>query len=298
MDLRISIEGVDITDDVSVQDCVIDRSLSTIADNATIVCNDVEGRWGDWGLRVGARLDLSDGDRAILRGWVTSWSVASGIASIEATTAAPAAQSTHSATLDGSLDDCIRAVCRMDGMDAKFSGDFSPSLHGFWMANRSVGDVLRSLAEQYDFEFIASVDGFRFVAADSLKKQAEIRLVTILEDDSYAFSDGQKWSRIRVTNGKASGEATRGEGDKVATIIHAGDATDAELQDIARRILARRNRSDSMSLSRSTDGGIWTPGEVMEVTAPDAHHSGRYLLRSVRVHASRGVQTFKGVRLV
>ena len=295
--LTISYNGKDITEAVSVNLCLVERSLCPKSSNATLVFNDAEKNWPTWGAKIGDRVSLAFDGENLGNFDVDSMSMSRGTWAFELTSGTKQRETTFSGVFkNSSLKDTLRTLTSALNLDAVFFGDFSGEVSWMTPENQRVYDILENLGRLFSFVFLQDAGKLRFITFDYLRN-TDPQPWELESQDEYAFSMTRKLGRLTLSNGKAKAEAEdpEGTGAKSETFWGVLDLGKAAENALAAENMKRQGGQRIVTKHKETP--LHYPGQVLEPGNTGETFQGRYLVSSVLLDVGNRKETLTFWRL-
>lgn len=266
MELRIYIDGKDITDFVSVAEAVVELSASGISDNASLTFNDAGRNWGRWEPTVGQTCELKVGKTTLMKSTIDRVVFSDSFCVLDLIASPVARQNACSGHFrNKSLQDVLRAVCGQIGISAGIHGRLNASCPEVRYSHRGGTAVLRDLCDRYDLLMAVSPDKIDFISAEEATSSSPIA-VQKLDTDSLSEALGRRIGDFLLTNGESTVRIKK-NGQMSVYEVYDGVATESELRTVAEAIVKRRNRASHPVTIRTSYGDsrpIIVPGHVMD----------------------------------
>lgn len=275
MELRVKIDGVDITDSISIHECEVELSAGQMADNATLTLNDVERRWRRWAPKVGQSCDIIAGDRPMARTTIDAVSYADASAALSLTASPVERLNATSGRIRGQcLGDALRSICDKMGVKCDLYGDFLDPCGEVLFSHEGGTAVLRRLCDLHDLMMSVAPEAITFVHAVEAEKMQAVRMFEE-RADSVSEALGRRFKGLLLTNGATSAVA-HDEGQIEAVEVFSGEADADTLGTMARAMIHRRNRAAHSLVFRTGFGGssrpVIAPGGCIEIDDGDGNN--------------------------
>ena len=207
--IRILYNGVDISDDVSVNQCYHDMYAEGRSDMLTIRFNDAANLWDRWAPQIDDHLDIVYGTIRTGKMFVSSAMPANGLYTLNAMAAPQSAYSRrHKAWHRVKLSQIAEEIA---------------GRHGFELDNQGIDDYLYTYILQKnesDLAFLhrrCTLEGCAFLVYDgrlvlyrqiNMEQQSPVETVTLSPDADYRYCDNSRilYGSCRVECGDYAGE--------------------------------------------------------------------------------------------
>lgn len=280
--LKIIYNGKDISEQVSVNSCVVEQNLSPKTHNATLIFNDTDKTgWAAWGVSLGDVIELSFDDYSLGEFIIESILENRGTFGFELTSSGVQRETTASYVLSGSLKNALQKVCRDLKAEAVFFGDFEADIEFLAFEHVRGFEILERLGLLFGFCFLENKGKIRFLTFDYLKEQKP-ETWKIIDEDEYAFEHGRKLGKLILTNGAKTGEAEESEGTGAKTEILWGVL---DLSKAAQNMLWGLNlmKTNALKMTSKHVGEPFSfPGKTLKIENAGVVFDGVWLVVCVR----------------
>lgn len=273
--LKVFYDGVEITEDISINSCVHDMYASSMADTLVLKFNDINKVWDNWQAKNEDTISIVCGVAKSGAMFIESVVPENGLMTLRASSIPPTAKDVKNKSWEN-----VRLL-----QLAKEIAD----RHGLGFESYGVDDKLYSYVRQDnmpDFEFLQQrcvLESLAFLVYDKklilyseeyLEKQEPVKTITVDADKDFTYTDNAQkgYGKITIKNGDLTGTYKSSNGlSKVKEItITTYMSSQSEADRFARGILRQENKNLTTGIFKDAIMREFSAGSVMGIETTGA----------------------------
>ena len=273
--LKIFYNGVDITDDISINSCIHDMYACSTADRLTLKFNDINKVWDNWKPQNEDIISISCGVAKSGAMYIDSVIPENGLMTLRASSIPPTAKTINNKSWENvKLLQLAKEIANR---------------HGLGFESYGVKDQLYSYVRQDnqpDFEFLqqrCELESLAFLVYDKklilyseeyLEGQKPVKTIKIDTDKDFTYTDNAQkgYGKITVKNGNLTGtyKSSNGLSKVKEIIIQTYVSGQDEANRFAKGILRQENKNLATGIFKDAIMRDFSAGSIMAIETTGA----------------------------
>lgn len=274
--LKVFYDGVEITEDISINSCVHDMYACSTADTLTLKFNDINKVWDNWKPKNEETISIVCGVAKSGAMYIDSVVPENGLMTLRASSIPPTAKDVKNKSWEN-----VRLL--------QLAKEIA-NRHGLGFKSYGVKDQLYSYVRQdnmADFEFLqqrCELEGLAFVVYDKklvlyseeyLEKQEPVTTITVDTDKNFTYTDNAQkgYGKITIKNGDMTGtyKSSNGLSKVKELIISTYMSSQSEANRFAKGILRQENKNLATGVFKDAIMREFSAGSVMGLKTTGAN---------------------------
>ena len=273
--LKVFYNGVDITDDISINTCIHDMYACSTADTLTLKFNDINKVWDSWKPKNEDIISIVCGVAKSGAMYINSVVPENGLMTLRASSIPPTAKTVNNKSWENvKLLQLAKEIA---------------SRHGLGFENYGVEDRLYSYVRQDnmpDFEFLqqrCELESLAFLIYDKklilyseeyLEKQTPVKTITVDTDKEFTYTDNalKGYGKITIKNGDLTGtyKSSNGLSRVKDIVIQTYMSGQDEANRFAKGILRQENKNLATGIFKDAIMREFSAGSILGIKTTGA----------------------------
>ena len=274
--LKVFYNGVDITDDISINSCIHDMFACSTADTLTLKFNDINKVWDNWKAQNEDIISIVCGVAKSGAMYIDSVNPENGLMTLRASSIPPTAKTVNNKSWENvKLLQLAKEIADRHGLGFESYGVENRLYSYVRQDNMPDFEFLQQRCELESLAFLVYDKKLILYSEEYLEKQTPVKTITIDTDKEFTYTDNAQkgYGKITVKNGDITGTST--SSNKLSRVKEIVIQTYISGQDEANRfaqgILRQANKNIATGIFKDAIMREFSAGSIMEIKTTGAN---------------------------
>ena len=268
--LKVFYNGVDITDDISINTCIHDMFACSTADTLTLKFNDINKVWDNWKPQNEDIISIVCGVAKSGAMYIDSVIPENGLMTLRASSIPPTAKTVNNKSWENvKLLQLAKEIAKRHGLGFESYGVKDRLYSYVRQDNKPDFEFLQQRCELESLAFLVYDKKLILYSEEYLEKQTPVKTITVDTDKDFTYTDNAQkgYGKITVKNGdltgtyKSSNKLSKVKEIVISTYMSGQDEADR----FAKGILRQENKNLATGVFKDAIMREFSAGSIMGI---------------------------------